>query len=342
MAVEGPAGASHRFVLSTALRTALEAKSVPLPARGPDDLARIACENHKTVCDGKWDVPPTDIFKCPAEDCKLALPCDVTEVCVANVDTLTALLTVQELRGADAGALNFANARHAGGGYRGGARAQEEDLCRLIPELYESLVQNISRNYPMRNNWALVTKGVQACRHVGTYQWRHEQEHPRCCIISAAMPNLGPTYDHEVGGLERRIGKGDQVWWETARDRVRAILSAAAESQMRHLVLGAFGCGAFRNEPQDVANVFVEALMSPEFRGAFKTVVFAIVDPKADSGWPGNFSIFEKVLENAFGAKADVDKLKAQWDERRKVLAAGGQWWQGARADKVADKVAKA
>jgi uncharacterized protein (TIGR02452 family) len=41
-------------------------------------------------------------------------------------------------------------------------------------------------------------------------------------------------------------------------------------------VLGAWGCGVFRNDPEAVAEAFKSHLLSPRFMGAFDRVVFAI------------------------------------------------------------------
>ena len=61
--------------------------------------------------------------------------------------------------------------------------------------------------------------------------------------------------------------------------RIRAVLHAAVFSGHPNIVLGAFGCGAFGNPAAPVAVLFREQLQSPEFRGHFQRVVFAIIDP---------------------------------------------------------------
>ena len=73
-----------------------------------------------------------------------------TALCVANVDTATALRVLTQ-RGLHPVGLNFANAHHAGGGYLRGARAQEEDLCRLMPTLYSALKR---LDYPLAEDQA--------------------------------------------------------------------------------------------------------------------------------------------------------------------------------------------
>ena len=59
--------------------------------------------------------------------------------------------------------------------------------------------------------------------------------------------------------------------------RIRAVLFAAQLAGCRHLVLGAWGCGVFRNPPATVARLFAEVLKTPEWQSQFDTVVFAIL-----------------------------------------------------------------
>ena len=61
------------------------------------------------------------------------------------------------------------------------------------------------------------------------------------------------------------------------RQRVRAVLHAAHAAGCRSLVLGAWGCGVFANDPTRVATLFAEALASAEWRHRFDAVVFPIV-----------------------------------------------------------------
>ena len=60
--------------------------------------------------------------------------------------------------------------------------------------------------------------------------------------------------------------------------RVRTVLAAARQSGRPDLVLGAFGCGAVGEAAGSVAAIFREQLRSVEFRGAFRRVVFAVLD----------------------------------------------------------------
>ena len=197
----------------------------------------------------------------------------VCQVC--NVDSLTAALLL-----GDACALNFANADIPGGGYLHGSRAQEEDLCRLLPQLHPSLQGARHKGlYPIKANACLVTRDVQAVRCPGSYDLRPSLG--TCTILTAAMPNGHPSI-------------GSSAWHETVSLRVKAVLHAAALTGHRHLVLGAWGCGAFGNPPELVAQHFREELSSECFRGVWDSVVFAIIDPKRD----GNLRPFQEVLHS--------------------------------------------
>ncbi|WP_242515208.1 TIGR02452 family protein [Sorangium cellulosum] len=60
------------------------------------------------------------------------------------------------------------------------------------------------------------------------------------------------------------------------------MLAAAGAHGHRCLLLGAWGCGVFRNDPREVADVFAQWLEHARFRGVFSRVVFAVVDPGSD------------------------------------------------------------
>ena len=104
-------------------------------------------------------VAPAEAVRCSPEPEAPPPPrFEATEVCIAHVDTLTAALAL----GDDTCALSFANAETPGGRYRSGGLAQEEDLCRLLPQLYPSLAG--SGAYPIEAGTALLSRGLLAVR----------------------------------------------------------------------------------------------------------------------------------------------------------------------------------
>lgn len=275
--------AAHVFQPAPELQAEIERVAPTRFSQNRDQYAKLVKANTRWVRAGDPTalppVPETEVFRCPA-----APPADedparfgVTEVCVANADTLTAALVV-----GDAIALNFANASTPGGGYLHGAAAQEEDLCRLLPQLHPSLANCPA--YPIRPDTALVTRGLLAVRTPGTYA--PVEAGPdnagvgECNLVTSAMPCHTPR-------------PGSPEWNTTVRLRVRAVLHAAKRAEYPNLVLGAFGCGAFGNPPSLVARMFIEQLQSPEFAGAFQRVVFAIIDPKKD----GNLEVFSQEIQ---------------------------------------------
>ncbi|HLK97933.1 MAG TPA: TIGR02452 family protein [Hymenobacter sp.] len=66
----------------------------------------------------------------------------------------------------------------------------------------------------------------------------------------------------------------------TMQRRIRQVLGIAALHKCEVLVLGAWGCGVFQNDPQQIARLFAEALAEPGIRGRFRRLDFAIFDPK--------------------------------------------------------------
>ena len=198
-----------------------------------------------------------------------------------QADSITAMLPLQRNT---AIVLNFANDKTPGGGYRNGSMAQEEDLCRSCPELQRALANGSSRGrverlYPIQSKQALVTKSVTVLRCPPNMQLSPDLG--KINVVSAAMPKM----------TERIIEK-----WPTALDRttclfvprIKTILYACAQAGMVDLVLGPWGCGAFRCNRIEVVDSFIEVLKSSEFRGLFRNIIFAAIDPKTHDSpnWP--------------------------------------------------------
>lgn len=80
--------------------------------------------------------------------------------------------------------------------------------------------------------------------------------------------------------------------------RAERVLEVAVLHGYRHLVLGAWGCGVFRNDPAAVAEAFRAHLTAPgRFAGRFERVVFAVLDRRPESPTRAAFAV-------AFGTAA--------------------------------------
>lgn len=212
-----PFESMHSFRLSAPLCRELESHHVKWPV-GRGEVHGIVEENDKMMLnkgftfEGAWQALPAaslEAIEVPEPETLTELRFEVTEVCCANIDTLSAALLL-----GDACALNFANAEIPGGRYRSGGLAQEEDLCRLLPQLYPALK---SFAYPIPPSTALLTTNLLAVRRPGSYA---------CCapqgavsIITAAMP-IGP-------GRRPKGGWACSEWADTVTQRVRSVLHAA-------------------------------------------------------------------------------------------------------------------
>ena len=187
-----------------------------------------------------------------------------TRVQVTNETTFGASLRLVE-RGLRPLALNFANGIHPGGGFLGGARAQEEVLCRSSA-LYHTLVddpmyeEHRKRQLPDSTDWAIYSPDVPVFRmDNGT-----ELQHPwLLSFITCAAPYAPVIGQPKSGDLLQK--------------RIHRVLAIARSYGHSALVLGAWGCGAFANDPHRAANDFRQALEN-DYSGAFSEIVFAITD----------------------------------------------------------------
>jgi len=173
-------------------------------------------------------------------------------------------------------ALNFASAKNPGGGFLGGAKAQEEDLARCSA-LYACLIAQPAYYAANRASGSMLYTD-HVIHSPGVPFFRDEDldllESPFVAsIITAPAPNAGEAGRRGEGGgvraaLHARAGK---------------VLAVAAEHGHRVLVLGAWGCGVFRNDPREVAAAFAHWLEHESFRGAFDRVIFAVYDRGKDA-----------------------------------------------------------
>lgn len=186
--------------------------------------------------------------------------------------------------------LNFASATSPGGGVKSGSSAQEESLCRcstLFPVLAQEALQE---KYYFPNKRLGDNLYTDACIYTpGIKIFKSEESHPKrlprekwidADVITCAAPNLRkaePLPADHLYGLHLRHG--------------RRILDVALDNHAEVLILGAFGCGAFRNDPKVVANAY--ATLMEEYREAFDEVEFAIFHKGSEIA---NYDAFQKAL----------------------------------------------
>ena len=77
----------------------------------------------------------------------------------------------------------------------------------------------------------------------------------------------------------------------TERARARQFLALFAKWGCAQLVLGAYGCGVFRNDPEDVARFWQELLVGEGWGRLFERVSFSILERP---GQDGNIAPFRR------------------------------------------------
>ncbi|POX51072.1 TIGR02452 family protein [Streptomyces sp. Ru72] len=187
--------------------------------------------------------------------------------------------------------LNFASARNPGGGFLNGAQAQEEALCRAsalyacISEVREFYDHHRAHRDPFYTDRVIHSPAVPVFRDD---QGRLLDEPYEVGFLTAAAPNAGVV-------LHRAPERATELPRALAT-RAERVLETAAACGYRRLVLGAWGCGVFRNDPAQVAGAFQGLLDGGRFAGYFQEVVFAVLDRT-----PG--ATTRAAFERAFGTR---------------------------------------
>lgn len=179
--------------------------------------------------------------------------------------------------------LNFASATSPGGGVRNGSSAQEESICRCTT-LYPCLMAEYNRYYeshqvmqnPLYNNDLIYTPAVQVFKSDSDFpELLQRSEWWEVDVITCAAPNLRNMTKGEAIYYLGKNSTGD--FWQDfkgiLKSRIRRIFDIAV-GRCDVLILGAFGCGAFRNPPQLVAEVFAE--LTEEYRIYFDVIEYAV------------------------------------------------------------------
>jgi uncharacterized protein (TIGR02452 family) len=178
-------------------------------------------------------------------------------------------------------ALNFASAKNPGGGFLSGATAQEESLARASG-LYACI-----RDDPMYahhrmgdaiyTSWAIYSPAVPVFRDD---DGRLLDRPWTCAFLTAPAVNAKVV-------LERDPSRGPEIR-AAMEERIDRVLRIAAVHGHESIVLGAWGCGVFGNDPGEIAELFEAALRGPH-SGNFRRVVFAILDRSVSEDTLGPF-----------------------------------------------------
>ncbi|RLT34876.1 MAG: TIGR02452 family protein [Chloroflexi bacterium] len=202
-------------------------------------------------------------------------PSTFTGINVSNRTTLAAGLELAQ-QFPSLACLNFASAKRPGGGFLNGSSAQEESLARASG-LYATLqTQPEFYAYHRQLGTSLYSSHVIFSPSVPVFREDRGQllaQPWQSSFLTAAAVNAG-----SMRGRGR--GRHDKVG-AAMEERIRMVLAVAAYHHCNALVLGAWGCGVFRNDPNQIAHLFAKVLADPLFENRFSHIEFAIYDPSS-------------------------------------------------------------
>ncbi|URZ17171.1 TIGR02452 family protein [Clostridium felsineum] len=213
---------------------------------------------------------------------------DKVEVTVVNNSTINEII---ELRGnginGNIVALNFASAKNPGGGFISGANAQEESIARAS-SMYPCLTKYTEEFYewhkkqktPLYSDKMIYSPEVPIFRDDSGKFLRTPI---KCSFITSPAVNAG---------VARQRGISKEKITEAMENRINNIIKLALSKNPKAIVLGAFGCGVFRNAPTEVARIFREKLKENIKNTQEIKIIFAIYDRSMTM-----INVFQKELD---------------------------------------------
>jgi len=185
--------------------------------------------------------------------------------------------------------LNFASAKYPGGGFLKGSAVQEEDLCRKSTlyesisrqnELYEWSTKHLRGS--LYSDWCIFSPNVVIIRDSNLKLMRPVA----CTVLTSPAPN-------RTAALKNKTATEEDIVI-AMKNRCELILKVAAVEKRTNLVLGAFGCGVFGNDPKIVAEIWRDLLKKEKYGKYFKHITFAIKTNKDESNYNAFVKTFKK------------------------------------------------
>ncbi len=183
------------------------------------------------------------------------------------------------------GVLNFASAYHPGGGFLNGSMAQEEAIA-YCSDLYLKLTERTATKFydmgrecnTKAHTDNMMYSNVNFIRD-SEFKFREPKE---VGVITCAAINKGAMINNGESIVECNT---------IMKDRMRNILILFMYFAKESVVLGAFGCGVFQNNNEDIARIWKELLYDEGYIYCFKEVTFSVLEDRNNS-----YTVFNRVL----------------------------------------------
>lgn len=238
-----------------------------------DRKVNISEDVKRSINDAVLYTPEASETLMPGVAEKIAALRHQTVITITNRTTLEALCEMVS-GGRHSGCLNFASAKNPGGGFLSGALAQEESLA-AASSLYPSQTKfmqmydyNRSQRTYLYSGYMIYSPGVVFIKD----DEGNLLETPyQADVLTSPAVNIGAMEQNnpaELSAAER-----------TMLSRMDKVLATFVHHNVENLVLGAWGCGVFRNDPRDIARYFAGYLTREgKYAKCFRKVVFAVFD----------------------------------------------------------------
>jgi len=215
-----------------------------------------------------------------------------TELCIYCGDCLEIAIKLKTELKYHPVVLNMASEKSPGGGYKYGAGAQEENIFRRS-NYYQSLAtpDNKKNKYPLDQFTGIYSPSVLVFRDTENNGYAFLPVPVEMSIIAMSAVNK-PKLEGD------RLSKENA---DTTKQKIRIILHIALTNKHDSIILSALGCGAYKNPPLHIAELFKEVLNEDKFLRKFKVIVFAIFDDMnshKEHNPDGNYRPFLETFEN--------------------------------------------
>lgn len=170
--------------------------------------------------------------------------------------------------------LNFASYKYPGGGFINGSRAQEECLC------LESNLYNVLKTFDEYYTWNKKHLNNSLYLNRGLYS-------PKIVFIKDNITKLADVLTVAAPNYSKyQVSKEENS--KALYSRIKFVLDIANDNNISTLILGAYGCGVFNQDPMEVANIFKELINNYNF----KNVIFAIPNSNRNNNFKGFKEVF--------------------------------------------------
>lgn len=215
-------------------------------------------------------------------DTKFCHNLNVPTVCVKDYTTTEAIVKCRTLNSnIRICALNFANFLTPGGGYLTGCHAQEETLCG------DSTLYNVLNRangwYDMNADYVRCGLFSNRAMYIPSVKFIYDGRWSECDILTVAAPDVTMCKQNHVD---------EETIYNTLVNRIAFIRDILEIEGVSIAILGAFGCGAFKNNTKDVANIFKNTFAN----SSVSNILYAV--PTFDGKDLKNYGIFKEVMSD--------------------------------------------